>query len=55
VFNRKQRQRQTRLGQATGTYGSLIKDAGLEGIEERLVLLEGSRENQEIRKAQTKL
>jgi hypothetical protein len=39
---------------AIGTYCSLIKDSELEDIEERLVLLEESKENQEIRKGQTK-
>jgi hypothetical protein len=35
---------------AIGTYGSLIKDAELEDIEARLVLLEESKEQEELRK-----
>jgi hypothetical protein len=35
---------------AIGTYGSLVKDAELEDIEERLVLLEESKEKEELKK-----
>ncbi len=36
--------------QAIGTYGVLIKDTELEDIEVRLVLLEESKEREELRK-----
>ena len=35
---------------AIGTYGSLIKDAELEDIEERLVLLEEAKEKEQLKK-----
>jgi hypothetical protein len=35
---------------AIGTYGSLIKDAELEGIEERLSLLEEDKEKEQLKK-----
>ena len=35
---------------AIGTYGSLIKDAELEGIEERLMLLEEEKEREQLKK-----
>jgi hypothetical protein len=35
---------------AIGTYGSLVKDAELEDIEDRLVLLEEAKEQEELRK-----
>jgi hypothetical protein len=35
---------------AIGTYGSLIKDAELEGIEERLSLLEEQKEKEQLKK-----
>jgi hypothetical protein len=35
---------------AIGTYGSLIKDAELEGIEERLTLLEEEKEKEQLKK-----
>ena len=35
---------------AIGTYGSLIKDAELEGIEERLSLLEENKEKEQLKK-----
>ena len=35
---------------AIGTYGSLIKDAELEGIEERLSLLEEEKEKEQLKK-----
>ena len=37
---------------AIGTYGSLIKDAELEGIEERLSLLEEEKEKEQLKKGQ---
>ena len=38
---------------AIGTYGSLIKDAELEGIEERLQLLEEEKEKEQLKKGRT--
>jgi len=35
---------------AIGTYGSIIKDAKLEDIEAHLVLLEESKEKEELKK-----
>ena len=35
---------------AIGTYGSLIRDAELEGIEERLSLLEEEKEKEQLKK-----
>ena len=35
---------------AISVYGDLIKDAELEGIEERLVLLEEAKEKEELRR-----
>jgi hypothetical protein len=35
---------------AIGTYGNLIKDAVLEGIEERLSLLEEEKEKEQLKK-----
>jgi hypothetical protein len=37
---------------AIGTYGSLIKDAELEGIEERLSLLEEEKEKEQLKKGE---
>jgi hypothetical protein len=39
---------------AISTYGALIKDAELEDIEERLVLLEESKEKEELSKDRSK-
>jgi hypothetical protein len=39
---------------AIGTYGSLVKDAELEDMEERLVLLEESKEKEELKKGRQK-
>jgi hypothetical protein len=39
---------------AIGTYGSLVKDAELEDIEAHLVLLEESREKEELKKGRQK-
>lgn len=39
---------------AIGTYGSLIKDAELEDVEERLVLLEEAKEREELKKGRSK-
>ena len=36
--------------EAIGTFGSLTKDAELEGIEERLQLLEEDKEKEQLRK-----
>jgi hypothetical protein len=37
---------------AIGTYGSLIKDAELEDVEERLTLLEEEKEKEQLKKGE---